>query len=170
MQYIHRNKRPYIHGGAVKRQDIFIWFITLFHLIHEQLAAGDRGERGRLVLSSLTLRSMVATLRGKRRREGGREGGKGGEKGRDKQWVAMPSPWELLVSKYICWTQQRHTLVVSYIGRTQHNMQKEKGEALDYNGVQTGCCVRDVLYNKLYIMLNTAWYRTIGVKEKKKKK
>ena len=133
MQYIHINKRPYIHCGAVKRQDIFIWFITLFH------------------------------------RPGPPPPPTARPKGRDKQWVAMPSPWEPLVSKYICWTQQRHTLVVSYIGRTQHNMQKEKGEALDYNGVQTGCCVRDVLYNKLYIMLNTAWYRTIGVKEKKKK-
>lgn len=69
MQYIHGNKRLYIQGEAVKWQDVFIWFITLLHHIHEHLASGEGGVGGLLLLSSLTLYSMALDLRGKRRRE-----------------------------------------------------------------------------------------------------
>jgi len=146
MQYIHWNKRPYIHGGAVKRQDIFIWFITLFHLIHEQLASGDRRERGRLVLSSLTLYSVAR--RGNRKRE------------RDKHWREMYSPWEPLISKSISWTQQRYTSVVSYIDHSPHNMQEER-RGITFKWSRDGVLSRLVLYDQLYIMLIPAWWIAI---------
>lgn len=142
MQYIHWNKRPYIHDGAVKRQDIFIWFITLFHLIHEQLASGDRRERGRLVLSSLTLHSVALARRGKRTREREREEGE-----RDRRRVSMLSLWEPLIPKSI-WTQQRHTLVVAHIDHSRHARCRKKDEAFNSNEVEMGCCL------EMYCMIN----------------
>lgn len=139
MQYIHWNKRPYIHAGAVRRKDIFIWFITLFHLIHEQLASWDRREWGRLVLSSVTLYSMIL-----RNRE--RVAKRGQEREREKRnWVVLL----FFVGMLQCHKYQSlltghnkdipewyHTLT------TVNARYGKREEALNENGVETGCCLR----------------------------
>lgn len=149
MQYIHWNKRPYIHAGAVRRKDIFIWFITLFRLIHEQLASWDRREWGRLVLSSVTLYSMIL-----RNRE--RVAKRGQEREREKRnWVVLlffcghaPMPQ---ISKSVNWTQQRHTWVVSYTDHSQCKIRKERrGFKWKWSGDRV--LSQDPLYDKLYIM------------------
>lgn len=144
MQYIHWNRRLYIHGGAVKRQDIFIWFITLFHLIHEQLALGDRGERTVL---------RPGLLEGKRSEVGG------GEKqalsgviltAGDAKYQSIPAGHNKGLPL------QDHTLTIQ---RDRRERGEKRGIKLKQSWERVVSW--DVLYNKLYIMLNPARFRSI---------
>lgn len=147
MQYIQWNKRLYIHGVAVKRQDIFIWFITLFHLIHEQLASWDRSERGRLVLSSLTLYSM-ALVKGKRKRER--------ERGREREWALNGDAFTMGTTNIKVYLLDTTKTYLSAIIHWPVNTKcRKRGIKLKWSW--DWVLSQDALYDKLYIMLIPAW-------------
>lgn len=155
MQYIHWNRRLYIHGGAVKRQDIFIWFITLFHLIHEQLAPGDGRERGRLVLSSPTPRFYGSVS--------WRKIGKKEEERRDMEtWVSSGDALTMETAK--CKVHPPDTTKTYLCGAAQWPRSRQSGErkGIKFKWNRDGLLSGDISYDKLYIMLNPAWCRTIG--------
>lgn len=163
MQYIHWNRRLYIHGGAVKRQDIFIWFITLFHLIHEQLAPGDGRERGRLVLSSPTLQFYGSVS--------WRKVGKKEEERRDMEtWAASGNA--LTMETATCKVHPPDTTKTYLCGDAQwpHSRQSGERKGIQFKWNWDRLLSGDISYDKLYIMLNPAWYRTIGKTREKKEK
>lgn len=148
MQYIHWNKRPYIQGRVVKRQDIFICFITRFCLRYEMAAFGDWWEQGRLAPNNAVMCSV--TLEGRK--------GKGSRK-QMREWALSGDAHTIGSTDIKVYSQNTPKAYLSGISCTDHGQQKmkKKRKGIKLKWSWDGVLSQDALCDELCIVLFSAW-------------